>query len=639
MDTRTLSSRISASHKAFAQACAKSCRSTILQMTAQAGSGHPGGSLSSIDYLSLLYTSVIVHTGEPVIISNGHIAPAVYAVLAEMGYIPKNKVIAEFRKNNSIFEGHVSREVPGVWYGTGPLGIGVSVAAGVALGYKLQHDSRRVYALMGDGEGQEGQVYEMMNFASKYRLDNLIVYMDYNQVQLSDAVARIMPYDPKKLFTAAGWKVLSANGHDMSDLWSVLHQAHRHTGSPTLILGRSIMGKGVDFMEKDGRARRATWHGKAPQVEEITDALESLALAEREQTILARFRKQKITYKPKKSDKAKQTSAYTRVKSGTLHEYVSDELVDCRSAYGHALLDLAQHNPHIVALSADLSVSVKTDMLANKFPERHIECGVAEQAMVSISAGLDIAGLLPFCSTFGVFMTSRAKDQARVNDINNTNVKMIATHAGLSVGEDGPTHQAIDDAGSMLGLLHTVHLEPADANHTDRLVRFAARHHGNVYMRMGRHKLPILTKQDGSLLYDKKYSYTYGKADRARVGTTITIIAIGGTAIEALRAWELLRAKGTSAEVVIASSIKAFDDTIFSSIEKTGAWLSVEDHNPYSGLGAQIARECALRGVGYHACDMLGVESYQRSGTATDLYQSAGIDAKSIVKKVRKMVV
>lgn len=627
---------IQSSQKQLASIFAKSCRKSILEMTANAGSGHPGGSLSSIDYLSVLYTSVIAKTGELVIISNGHISPAVYSVLAEMGFVSKKEVIEGFRKFGSKFEGHVTRHVRGVWYGTGPLAIGVSVAAGLAHGYKILGDKRQVFAMIGDGESEEGQIYETMNFAHKYKLDNLIVAMDYNHVQLSDSIEHIMPITPKKLFTAGGWNVIEIDGHNFEAISKALKKAQKHTGSPTLILARTIMGKGVDFMEAEGKAHRATWHGKAPSKEQIVDAVTKLTLTQKEEKLLEQFRK-KIKIKPE-SWKPIKCGTPTKIKIGKPKVYSAETLTDCRSAYGTALVDLAQLNKNVVALTADLGGSVKTDGVQKAFPNRHIECGIAEQLMVSASAGLEIAGLLPFCSTFGVFMTSRAKDQARVNDINQMNVKMVTTHCGLSVGEDGPTHQAIDDSGSVVGFFNTMHLEPADPNQCDRLVRFAASHSGNVYLRMGRHKIPVLTTENGKIFFDEKYTYTYGRTDVLRKGDCITIVAMGGVVIEALRAWKKLYEAGISAEVVIASSIKAFDETIFDSIKKTGKLVTVEDHNPYSGLGGMLARECATRGIKLDKFEMLGVREYQLSGTAEELYRAAEIDAEAIVAKVKNML-
>ncbi len=631
-----LSQNLNKEQLEFLKTFSKSCRHSIIAMLKQSQSGHPGGSLGCIDYLSLLYAFILSKTGEKIVVSNGHISPAVYSVLAEMGYIPKEKVIQGFRKIGCPYEGHVTRHVPGIWYGTGPLGAGVSAASGFALAEKLKSSKEKVFALIGDGESQEGQVYEMMNFAHKYKLDNFITFMDYNQVQLTDSIEKIMPMDFKAIFKACGWKVIEVKGHDYQSMWKGLREAYTIKNQPVLLLGHTIMGKGVDFMEKTGKAHQSTWHGNAPKPEQADEALAKLKISVKEEQMLEAFRK-KITWQPNKVHFEK---SHTKVKLniGKPKLYTPDVLTDCRSAYGNALLDLAKKNKNVVALTADVAGSVKTDGVKKELPNQHIECGIAEQNMVSVSGGLSLNGFIPFCSTFGAFISSRAKDQARVNDINNTNVKMVATHCGLSVGEDGPTHQAIDDSGSFLGFFNTMQIEPADPNHCDRIIRYVASHYGNCYVRMGRHKIPVLTKENGKPFFDEKYKYIYGKCDILREGKDITIAATGATVIEAFKAWGLLREKGINTEVIIISSIKQFDDTLFKSIEKTKHVLTVEDHNTLSGLGGQLARKLQEKNIQTKSYDMLGVYNYQLSGTAKDLYKAAKIDANAIVNKTIKIL-
>jgi len=611
---------------------AKACRRSIIEMTSLAQSGHPGGSLSSIDYLCLLYEHIISKTGEKIVISNGHISPAVYAVLAEMGYIPKDKVLESFRKTGSIYEGHVTRHVNGVWYGTGPLGIGVSIAASFALAEKLNKQDQKVFAVMGDGEAQEGQVYEMMLFANKYKLNNLILFVDNNQLQLTGSLTEIMPTNIKKIFKAGNWQVLECNGHDFKEMWQTLRKAISSQNKPTVIIGNTIMGKGVDFMEKEWANKKSTWHGKTTDQTQTRAALEKIPISKQETLLLSNFRKQ-IKWHPDKPIFTPTLSRIT-IDTGIPILYETSTNTDCRSAYGKALLDLTKRNKCIVALAADLRSSVMTGAIANEIPNQHIECGISEQNMVSIAGGLSLTGIIPFCSTFGAFMTSRAKDQARVNDINRTNVKMVATHCGLSVGEDGPTHQAIDDSGSFLGLLNTMLIEPADPNQTDRIIRYIASHYGNFYVRMGRHKVPIITKEDGSPLYDVNYKYEYGKCDIVRAGSDITIAAMGPMISEALLAKERLKRSkpDLSVEIVAVSSIKKFDNTLINSINKTRNLITVEDHNTYSGLGSQVARLLLKEKIAVKKFHTIGISEYQLSGKAEELYVKAGLCAEAIEK-------
>lgn len=637
-DIPKIGQKLTSENLEFLNAFSKSCRHSIIAMLKNSQSGHPGGSLSSIDYLTLLYTFIISQTGEKVVVSNGHISPGVYSTLAELKYIDKDDLIENFRKVGSVFEGHITRHVDGVDYGTGPLGIGVSVAAGKAWAEKHNKTGRTVYGLMGDGEAEEGQVHEMILFARKYALDNLIMFVDYNEVQLTDSLEDIMPIDIPAVFKAGGWHVIEANGHNYEDMWNAISQAHTIKGKPIVIVGHTIMGKGVSFMEAEGAAHHSTWHGNAPKPDQADEALQELAVSDNEKKLIEDFIPQ-IKWTPEHSEYGKGLTKMN-VDTGEPTVYDTDTLTDCRSAYGKALLDLAKRNKDVIALTADLRGSVMTKFVAEELPDQHIEFGIAEQHMVSAAGGLSLSGFIPFASTFGAFLSSRAKDQARVNDINDTNVKMVATHCGLSVGEDGPTHQAIDDMGSFLGMFNTMIIEPADPNQTDRIIRYIASHFGNFYVRMGRHKFPSITKEDGSIFYDADYKYEYGKSDVIRKGDQLTIAATGAMVGEALKARDEL--KGTnpelSIEVVAVSSIKKFDQTITDSVKKTGKVLCVEDHNIYSGLGVGLNRHLTNEGICPEVFKSIGVEEYQLSGKSLELYAKAGIDSKGIAEKCKKIL-
>lgn len=618
----------------FLNVLSKSARNAIVQMVTNAASGHPGGSCSMIDYLSLIYAFIISQTGEEVVVSNGHTSPAVYSILAEMGYIPRQEVIDTFRKAGSIYEGHITRHVPGIIYGTGPLGIGVSVASGVAMAWQLNQKDRKTFALVGDGECDEGQVYEMMHFTAKYNLKNTILFVDYNRVQLTDSLEKIMPINPEAIFKSGGWKVINVDGHDFQAMWQALGEAYQ-SDRPVVLIGHTIMGKGVEFMEADGLAHKATWHGSAPKPEQAQAAIENeLNMTDEENQMLKSFRRQ-IKWHPADphADEIGVLTHLSEVKTGIPRVIPAGESSDCRSAYGKALLDLAELNGEVVALTADLGGSVKTDVMGKVFPERHIEVGIAEQHMVSCAGGLSLTGKIPFCSTFGAFMSSRAKDQARVNDINRTNVKMVATHCGLSVGEDGPTHQAIDDMGSFSGLLNTHVLEPADANQCDRIIRYIAGHYGNFYVRMGRHKFPVLLKKDGTVFYDENYHFEYGRADLLREGDRVTLVAFGSMAQLAVQAAD----ESEGVEVLVMSAFKTIDrKALKKSLQKTGQLLTVEDHNPYNGWASQIDRVLAEEGLSPKV-KHLGVTEYQLSGTWEELYNSAGIGLEAIKKAIQSI--
>ena len=626
---------LSQEHLDFLRVFSKSCRHSIVEMTMNSQSGHPGGSCSVIDYLALIYSFIISQTGEDVVVSNGHVSPAVYTILGHMGYIPLADVVQDFRKIGSVYEGHITRHVPGITFGTGPLGIGVSVASGFAMSEKMKGSDKKVFGLLGDGESDEGQVYEMMHFANKYKLNNLILFMDYNRVQLSASLDDIMPINPKTTWESAGWRVIEVDGHDFGAMWNALAEAYK-SDKPVLLLGKTIMGKGVTFMEPDGLKFIPTWHGIAPKPEQAQEELTGpLKLSEEEQNICENFKKL-VKWTPPSPEETEQLSEIPDFKPGKPMVLEAGSKADCRGAYGKALLDLAKLNDNVIASTADLGGSVKTTVMAKEFPERVLEVGIAEQHMISLAGGMSLKNQIPFTSTFGAFISSRAKDQARVNDINRTNVKMVATHCGLSVGEDGPTHQAIDDMGSFLGMFNTHVIEPSDANHTDHIIRYIASHFGNFYVRMGRHKFEVILKEDGTPFYDENYKFEYGKADLLREGKDITIIAGGSMVSIAVQVADKLKAE-KELEVIAVSSLKEIDlDTILPSLKKTKKLITIEDHNPYSGLASQINSVVAQEGLSI-LINNLAVREYQLSGDSYELYDEAGIGAGDLENACRNI--
>ncbi len=622
-------SPLSADQLNLLKAFATNCRSSIMQMVTNSQSGHPGGSLSTIDYLAVLYAFIINQTNEPVIVSNGHISPAVYSVLAEVGAIDKQRAIQNFRKANDVFEGHINRHVNGVWYGTGPLGVGASVAAGLAHSQKLKNESQKTYLIMGDGENQEGQAYEVMNYANKYKLNNLILFIDFNKVQLTASLEEIMPTNLAGHYAAAGWEVIDCDGHDYQEIWKALCAAQNST-KPVCILGHTIMGKGIDFMEATGLAHKADWHGKAPSPEQTSASINQVTVSNDELKLIEEFLKEY----PTKIKTVASTPA-PEIKTGNVRTYSAETLTDCRSAYGAALKDLAELNPQVLALTADLSESVKTGGVAEVDSNRHIDVGIAEQHMVSCSGGLSLTGFVPFCSTFGAFMSSRAKDQARVNDINHVNVKMVATHCGLSVGEDGPTHQAIDDISSFAGFFHTQVFEPADPNQCDRIIRYLAKTPGCFYVRMGRAKTPVITKADGTVYYDENYEFKPGQADVIREGTDVTILAAGPMVAYALKAAGEFTPG--SIEIIAVSSFQPFDaHTVANSLRKTGKLITVHDHNVHTGLANYANQLIANEGLQIKT-KHLGVTEYQLSGTADELYEKSGIGVNGIIRAIQAL--
>ena len=612
---------------------ARLCRGDILTMTTVAGSGHPGGSLSSIDFLTLLYDQMAVFPDNPrsgerdyLVVSNGHLSPAVYAILGRMKYFPYEESLAGFRKAGTPYEGHVDTKVPGVEWITGNLGQGLSTAAGIALGLKFQKKENHVFCVMGDGEQQKGQIAETRRFASKFNLDNLTVIIDYNRLQISGDVDKVMKVDLVNEYRASGWEVLEIDGHDFPQIYRAMYRAlHREKG-PMMILARTVMGKGVSFMENDEK-----WHGQALGEEQLHAALQELGLEDR----LAEMRKRRETLPLEGCKKVKKT--YGRFQTGPRIEYEASVMTDNRSAFGKALESLGEANPgKVVVLDCDLAGSVKTGGFAKKWPGSFFQAGIQEHSTASIAGGISSTGLLTFWADFGVFAADEVYNQLRLNDINQTNMKIVATHCGLNVGEDGKTHHAVNYVGLLRSLYGFHLLTPADPNQTDAMVRYAAAHDGNFFLAMGRSKTPVVTDAEGRPLFGQNYDFTYGQLDTVREGGEVTVFTYGALLPYALEAWDCMNEKGRPFTLINVSSPLAPDrQKIREAAEKSNSFIVYEDHNIHTGFGALLADIMAQDGV---RCPLvkLGVREYGRSGTAADVYRLAGLAPEDLQKAVEE---
>ncbi|HNW25070.1 MAG TPA: transketolase [Candidatus Cloacimonas sp.] len=612
---------------------AKQARKAILTMTTLAGSGHPGGSMSSIDLLLCVYNTIEHNPSEPqmpdrdrVIISNGHISPAVFSVLGLMGYFDLNDAIAQYRLMGSIFEGHIERRVPGVEWSSGNLGQGLSAGTGFALASRLNEIPYNVYVFMGDGEQQKGQISEARRFAVKYCLDNLIAIIDYNELQISGSIHNVMPQNIRKNWESDGWKVIEVNGHDIPQILSTLDNA-RAFKQPTLILAHTVMGKGVSFMENN-----AKYHGSVLSEAQLEDALKELGT----EMELKKYRKLRLDFKPEN----KPQNSFTfepDYKIGKHFRYETD--CDCRSAWGKAIADLAKVNTDaetpIVVLDCDLATSVKTEEFAQVSPQNFFQCGIMEQHTCVMGGALSICGIQTFWSDFGIFGIAEVYNNQRLNDINHTNLKTVLTHTGIDVGADGKTHQCIDYISLARNLFGFKIICPADANQTDRIIRWLINKPGNYLVTMGRSKLPVLKKMDGTLQYDFDYSFVYGKADVLRDGNDGSMWVCGTPIAKAVKAVDTLREEGIFLELLYVSSPLHLDLAQLKASAGKGIIFSVEDHSVNGGLGTSIADGLATNSL----CAKLvkiGIKQYPISGEANELYHWAGLDTASLIATVKK---
>ncbi len=617
----------------------KNCARKIILATTLAGSGHPGGALSSLDMLLVIYSLANVDPKNPrkpdrdrVVVSHGHISAGVYSVLSEFGFFEEAPFLMEFRRVGSAFAGHVEQVVPGVEWNTGNLGQGLSAACGMAKALKLKNLSSKVFCLMGDGEQQKGQVIEARRWANKYNLNNLIVLIDYNKLQIGGDIQKVMPQNIKEEILATNWNLLEINGHDFNEIFLALKRAItgevKKPEKPTAILAHTVMGKGISFMENDPK-----WHGMPLPEELAKKALEELGFDPKEVDELKEKRRSWKVCFPHFPHEPEEVE----IKIPQVALYSPQEKTDCRSAYGRFLEALGKENnlpekpPKVLGLTCDLEGSVKMKGFHKVSPHAFFESGIQEHHTTSVSGALSKEGFLVFFSTFGVFAVDEVYNQLRINELNKTSLKIVSTHLGVDVGEDGPTHQCIDYLGLLFNLPEMEIYLPADPNQTIHILSVVVKRKGDIFVGMGRSKIPLILKENGEPYFDEKYVFTPGKADWLRKGKDGVIICYGNTVKNAIKAWEILKDKGKSVSVLNVASIRPFPEEDILEAVKLGKVLVVEDHFIETGLGMKIASFCALKGLS-PKIKLLGHKRPLSSGKPAELFKISEIDEEGIVK-------
>ena len=624
----------------------KRCAGRIILSTTLAGSGHPGGSLSCLHALLVMYAVMRHRPDDPdydlrdrMIVSIGHISPAVYSVLCEYGYFPEADFLTEFRRAGSAFGGHIEQGVPGVEWNTGNLGQGLSAADGFALSATMQgREGIRTFCVMGDGEQQKGQVAEARRFAVKYGLKNLFCVVDRNHLQIGGRTEEVMPVRVREEYQAAGWNVVYVpDGNDFQQFYQGLRRAVLHENleseRPVVIVNRTVMGKGVSFMED-----KEKYHGSPLPPDMARDALKEIGL---DPNILDEWISLREKHEITTADHSYRKMPEFDIDPGEPIVYGADQVTDCRSAYGNALKSLAEINnagrnhPVIAGFSCDLEGSVKMKGFHQVSPDAFFEVGIQEHHGAACAAAMTRDGIISFFSTFGVFATGETYNQHRLSDQNHTNLKVVATHVGLDVGEDGPTHQCIDYIGLMENIFGFSIFIPADPNQTDRIIRHVAVTRGNVFVGMGRSKMPMILNEDGSPFFGPEYQFVPGKADWIRKGKegACTIIGYGSVMPYIMDAHEKLRKQGIEISVLNVASIKPVDEQAICQAAENGPVLTVEDHVVQTGIAAITARVLLKHGISQTVAN-LGVTAYGASGKPADLYRMQGLDADSIVQKV-----
>ncbi|MEA1885244.1 MAG: transketolase [Thermotogota bacterium] len=611
------------------------CRGDVLKMTTLANSGHPGGSMSSMEMYLAVYHFANVFPKSPwkkerdrVVISHGHTSPGVYSVLGRMGYFNVDDAIAGFRHVNTIFEGHITRGIPGVEWTTGNLGQGLSAGLGFSLAAMVKKMEYRTYVIMGDAEQAKGQVAEARRTASKYKTSDITVLIDVNDAQINGRTQDVMPVNIKENYLSDGWEVLEVNGHDFRQLFAALNKAAANTLTPTVILCYTQIGHGISFMEND-----AGYHGKALSEKQLFEALDELKLEYdlekykemRNKLPIKAHEKTLLEYKPE-------------IKTGEPKTYRTDVSVDNRSAFGNALKDLGVLNDKsatpISVVDCDLLPSTKTGGFAKACPDNFFQFGVAEHNAAACSGAMSVEEVVTFFTDFGIFGIDETYNQQRLNDINHANLKLAVTHVGTDTGEDGKTHHCLDYVGGPANFFHFHTIVPGDPNQTDRAVRYATEQYGNYLIAVGRSKLHPLKDINGNPFFAGDYTFEYGKVDEVRETrfANAIIIAMGATLPEAVKAADKINKDGIkvgvlncSCPLVLWKQRQFLEEKLTNKIV-----LTVEDHNIWTGLGAMLEDAITRNDIKVTAQYRLGIDDYSVSGCKEDLFKLFKIDAEGI---------
>jgi transketolase len=602
------------------QGIANQLRIHSIQETTAAGSGHPTSCCSAADVVAALFFGHMhylpkdphFYNNDRFILSKGHAAPLLYAAWAETGLFPMSDLL-KLRTLGSDLEGHPTPRLPFVDVATGSLGQGLGVGVGMALCARLDKLDYKTYVLMGDGEIAEGAVWEAASLAGINKLNNLIAIVDVNRLGQSDETAFGHHLDVyAKRFAAFGWRVEEIDGHDMDEILEVL-AAVGLGDQPLVILAKTLKGAGISFIQdKEG------WHGKPLNKEE-----EARAIAE----LQPRAKTGTDVQIPAPTQLPAPNNAVPA--SYPPLAYKLGDSVATREAFGNALLRIGGVDTRVVSLDGDTKNSTYSEKFFKKFPERSVECFIAEQNLVGVATGFGARGKAPFASTFATFFM-RAADQIRVAGISMANLKLVGSHVGVSIGEDGPSQMALEDIALMRAIAGSKVLYPADAVATEKLLEEMAREHGIHFLRTSRPKTPVIYGND------EKFPIGGAKVVRQNAGDKVTVVGAGVTLYEALKAADTLKAEGIGITVIDAYSIKPLGaDVIKAAANKTNnTVVTVEDHYAEGGLGDAVAGELSADGIKVHK---LAVRELPHSGKPEELLAKYGIDAAAIVKKVKSL--
>ena len=647
-------------------AAAKDMRALDVLAIHAAGSGHPGGTLSIMDVAAALFLNEArLDPRNPdwdgrdrIVFSAGHKAPALYVSLAQAGYLRPEDVIT-LRKITSPFQGHPhAPDLAGVEVSTGSLGQGLGICVGMAKAARIDHKDYRVYCIMGDGEQQEGSVWEAAMSAGHFGLDNLCAVVDRNRLQIDGKVSDVMGVEPlEEKYRAFGWNVIEIDGHDMAAILAAFAEARENRGKPTVILARTVKGKGVSFMED-----QAGWHGLATKGDEqLRQALDDIGSPRTTPVYV------KELLDTAKAFQVRQDAAIAALRPvfSKNYDWNSSDLMRAtmeptRFGFGRALAKLGD-DPRLVTLHADISGSIKISDFEAGHPERLdrvVSVGIAEQNMMQVAAGLALSGKIPVTGTYGVFASGRPWDQIRTTICyDKLNVKIAGAHGGVSVGADGATHQALEEIAVMAILPKMTLLIPCDSVQSERLWEIAIKDIvGPTYVRFAREATPVVTDPSTPLELGKanviryrgvnaefrKAFSTVLAEDHADEHEDLTLVACGPMVPEAMRAaWILKEEFGYETRVLDIHTVKPLDsEALARAAAETGAVITCEEHQK-GGFGGLVATALGLH-RDYQTpflFDMIGVtDRFGESGGPWELMVKFELSAEHIAAKASALV-
>jgi len=600
---------------------ARQLRADSIRCSTAAGSGHPTSSLSAADLIAVLLVSHLRYdwstpkapANDHLIFSKGHASPLYYAMLRAAGAIDDAELLT-FRRLGSRLEGHPTPVLPWTDVATGSLGQGLPIAVGEALAAKRPLNAPfHVWTLTGDSELAEGSIWEGLDHAGHEGLSNFTAIFDINRLGQRGPTELQWDTDAyAQRIEAFGWDALVIDGHDLAEIDDALERA-REAERPTAIVARTVKGKGVSFLEdKEG------WHGKALKPDEAEKAFDELG---REAPRVFEVATPVSWTPPRLERGAPKMPSYT-------------DAIATRKAYGESLAALGDARGDVVVLDAEVSNSTHSEDFKKAHADRFFEMYIAEQQMVAATVGMQVVGLVPFASTFAAFLT-RAYDFIRMAAVSRANIRLAGSHAGVSIGEDGPSQMALEDLAMMRAVHGSTVLYPCDGTQTAQLVKAMADREGIVYMRTTREKTPVVYKADDEFPIGGSKVVRGGGADDA-----VTVVAAGITLHEAIKAADELAKSGTKVRVIDAYTVKPIDRaTLAAAVKATGGRLVVvEDHWVEGGIGDAVLNALTEEGIGPLRYRHLAVRAMPGSGKPAELLDAAGISAKQIVAAVRELI-